>query len=1548
MAAEGNLGSLYFTLGLDDKDFKTKMEAITKKYGGLITEIQKVKSPSLAAANAQNGLADSAGKVATETKRESSALQQLAKDVRSAQNAALQEIATSGRQSQASKDKVATSQRLSQQYRDMRRELNGLPPASEKAEAAATKHAKSQRGLGASMFFSNGEMRSSIRLSGALTNQMGMLFSVYAAERFIRAMVDIRGQFELQQVSLRAILQDAGAADKIFAELQGLAVKSPFQFLDLVSYAKQLSAFSVQAKDLFQTTKTLADISAGLGVDMSRIILAYGQVKSASVLRGQELRQFTEAGIPLVDELAKKFTELTGTVTTTGDVFDKISKREVSFKMVAGVFEEMTSAGGKFYKMQEKQAETLKGKISNLVDAYQISLNKLGASQDDILKSGADLAMRMATNLEPIIKVLSTLIVTWGLYKTAQMAGLAIGFLENISKQIAAVRQLSVAVNLLTKEQLIANAAVRANLYIAIAQALVVAVGLVTGGILAFRKEAKTSQEIVDDLTTSTTRLSNAGKDIDKLVKQYEDLGDEMKSGKSGSESYAEAERKRGVVVNEMIRLVPEAAKREKEYGDIIGINISKVREYSAEQRKNAIAEAQMNISAARSEADRLRAEQKTLNAKIEASKLLSGFTGIKPGIVSMTLGTQPITYKQDANENAKITAEYNKNAERLEVLNASITSSEAIISTIGQAEVETAKILVGWREKYNKSVESLGEKYKITETEAEKTIDEIAKARTADYESDLATYKAMINAKVGIYTQAEKDKQKELVRTDKLAAQYAGATFGKKEEEAANKEKISSAQRQAAIERDMLKISDIATKAEITLADAKLSAMGDGYLKQKKQQEVKFEEEKLRIKKQGEYLLELQNKIDVNRFIKENPNYKKEGKVPPTSKVLNIENQQIIKNMTAAIVAENEAATTKLLKDKLIEYGDYATERLEIERKFNADIKALESERTATNKEQIDSAILQAETDKAKALMSQSFKKLKESPEFALAFEDLGNVSTETLEKLMSELERLKQTAAGTMSLSDFKEYSDVMQNLTDEFTERNPFKALEKSANDLREAQEELKLATRDLQNVQAGGKVATGVKNGVVQYLSLAKAQERVSKATNNVTEETNNGDKALKEITDSYNDLFKNVSSVGDAMGGIAGQIISSIGSIGSFVTTTIDGVKAVSATGAAAISTVEKASVILAIISTAIQVATAIVNIFTAASKKRKEAAEKERQAQLDAYYGILDYNMELREQYDLTQKIGEARLAWIDREKKALIDQAAANKKTQDALLAKLDKHEFSFTDGKKTFLDYEDFDKLYTDLSLMSARGSLSADGQKFYEAVKKAHDEGVALTETQDEFFENIRELYAGTTFSAVSDAIVEGFRNGKRSAVDFADTFESLMQGAVQSALSLQADAGTRKWFEDFAAASESGGVLTKDEQAELKKKWDTLIAQMAATTKEIEDATGVSITSADTESAGLKGEVSNMTEPTASRLTGLLYAILTDSGKRASDLKIIVDAHLGGGINVFDSRVNSQLVELNIKIAESNRVVGNIEKLIGSVITQGSDGKAFRVR
>ena len=214
-----------------------------------------------------------------------------------------------------------------------------------------------------------------------MKNQMMGFAGLYGIERLLKNVIQIGGEFEVQHIALQSILGDVQQANSMFEQMKELAVVSPFNFRQLAAYTKQVAAFGIPYEEMYDTTKRLADMAAGLGVDMGRLILAYGQVRSAAVLRGQELRQFTEAGIPLVQELAKEFTKLNGRAVSTAEVFELISKRAVPFEMVKKIMWDMTNEGGRFFDMQFVLSDTLAGKWSNLRDAWEIMLSEFAKGE---------------------------------------------------------------------------------------------------------------------------------------------------------------------------------------------------------------------------------------------------------------------------------------------------------------------------------------------------------------------------------------------------------------------------------------------------------------------------------------------------------------------------------------------------------------------------------------------------------------------------------------------------------------------------------------------------------------------------------------------------------------------------------------------------------------------------------------------------------------------------------------------------------------------------------------------------------------------------------------------------------------------------------------------------------------------------------------------------------------------------------------------------------------------------------------------------------------
>ncbi len=342
-------------------------------------------------------------------------------------------------------------------------------------------------------------------------------------------------------------------------------------------------------------------------------------------------------------------------------------------------------------------------------------------------------------------------------------------------------------------------------------------------------------------------------------------------------------------------------------------------------------------------------------------------------------------------------------------------------------------------------------------------------------------------------------------------------------------------------------------------------------------------------------------------------------------------EQQEQIARAQESADAAMKDGTDNLYKELLDKYQSYADQRAEIEKRYNTEIAELrqarlqaESAGDAEAVSRIDRSIAEAIKAKGKELATHDFDVLRQSPEYVRAFEDLRDTSTETLNELLSQLEKAKTTASSVLDPQDLREYTTTIREIMEELDSRDPFGALAKRAQELSLAQRDLAAAKRQLDTVTNGGKIFTGLKtegvdaNGkpviVATYLGMAEALKKYTEAKDRHTKASNNFVKAEKEARESVSQLTEAIKGVGEAIGGTAGEIINLIMDVGVFITDTIDGIATVQKVGVEAVSAVEKASIILTIISTAVQLLQKISELGNNKAFKEYEAyAEKVRE-----------------------------------------------------------------------------------------------------------------------------------------------------------------------------------------------------------------------------------------------------------------------------------------------------------------------------------------------
>lgn len=333
--------------------------------------------------------------------------------------------------------------RVLQDQRAVNREVQrGVELEQKRQQEIAQSAAKARNDLAAAFAGANAEAKKMQSIVGDIKSLFLQGGIVFGAQQFFNSIVQTGGEIVQQHVALRSILGDVQKADELFAQTQQLALQSPFKFGELNRDVKQLAAFGVEANDLYDTTKRLADIASGLGVDFGRLGLAFGQVKARSWLDGKELRQFAYAGLPLL----QRITELYNSEGKNGknnytqaDVKKMISARQVSFEDVQKVLWKMTDEGGQFYNMQFVLSETLLGRWNKLIDAWDIMLGKF-AEGKSVVGGTFSFLINRTTDFVLALDKVSNAALAFGAMYALRKGATAIASRVGISSNLAALR----------------------------------------------------------------------------------------------------------------------------------------------------------------------------------------------------------------------------------------------------------------------------------------------------------------------------------------------------------------------------------------------------------------------------------------------------------------------------------------------------------------------------------------------------------------------------------------------------------------------------------------------------------------------------------------------------------------------------------------------------------------------------------------------------------------------------------------------------------------------------------------------------------------------------------------------------------------------------------------------------------------------------------------------------------------------------------------------------------------------------------------------------
>jgi len=1403
--------------------------------------------------------------------------------------------------------------------------------ALEQLRIARMQAAKASDTHNAAMKRTNTTMSSQSRIAGELKNQIANVYSIYTLERFVRGLYTIGGEFQKQRIALTSILGDSMKAETIFNRIKDLAVVSPFQFKELASYAKQLSAYSIPYEELYDTTKRLADISAGVGVDMGRIILAYGQVRSAAFLRGQELRQFTEAGIPLVDELAKRFTVLENRVVSAGEVFDKISRKEVSFDMVKDVLWDLTDEGGKFYNMQEALAESLAGKWSNLQDAWDVMMADIAEGNSGVLSDSLEILTELMKHWKDFAKVIIPIIASFGTYKTMALLASSVNLklIKTFISLTASVRSLKDSIALL-------GLVTKAN-------PLGLLLGALSGIVAlfyAFREETKATTEVITDLNktiSDTNDKMQGNKAVDSLIDRYETLS--KKANKSTEES-----RELGKITKNLANTFKDAVTQTDKYGVAISLSVEKMRKLSQEQKAlykkqfiGTMANAQIQKQSIDSEREKLASiiREGGYRRFDENGKELS-FAKYKPEDItkarnrllelekqSLDLANIIDTARQSYHSMNQINiskplADWEKEANRLagdmDVLKPKEGDSyekymEMLSGNISDLEKKTKAFASGnkYSEKqlasYNKELEVTRTIYKALgglEKSSGNTKDPIAEqweARTDLIDKAVSSYEKWRKI------EGEEAASQRVKGISEFASIFDknGINLDLKDPSRAYKYIQGQLDRSKEKQEDLyISLGVKIDKAGIDNAKKEVDDALKEIEKYVSQTGEKWDLYKKLFNASGNKSLSMNiafgGEVSFKSVVDDLRNQLSKALENTGSKfsvtdVLAMKEDDVKKQFGEGVILklyqsineESKKMRSESLENLLgmiEDYKDYAQKIKDIERNLQKDLADIESQRGQLGEEATDRLIAQRKKKASEDAASTKFEQFKSSEDWAKTFDDLDRLSSATLSRLIKNLEEFKNTTGQSLKVNEFKELVNVLKKLRDESESRNPFKTLSDGIKEYAEATEKLKKAQKELGFIQDGGKVTTGVSE--MSHTETKKTDGGLSyqtKVVDKLTPKLKTLADAEKEVTDAQDKQNEASDKVQVGFGDIvdmANLLIGTLGDLGS----------AFDALGNDSIGDT---------LSTVQEVAGGLLNTAQSGATLFAGISSGNPMAIMQGATGIVS---------GITGIIGSIAKAHDKKLDKAIQrSQLEVKKLSNDYknLQSVIERQLGAVTQSQsKEMIANLQKQQEEVQKQMEAEQGKKDSDASK----IEDYKQQYIELGEQIKYFYEDLASEQFGIDLKGwsdqISEALVNAFANGEDAAKAFDDTVADIMRNVIKEMISLNVIKPAMDKLRDylfgdkgiFMDSSAGGTNLTEQEAAGLmqqlgslrgtisdsKKIWDYL----NAAAKKM----GISLEETSASNTLSKGIQENITEETANILASYINGIRADvSVKRA---------------------------------------------------------------
>lgn len=962
-----------------------------------------------------------------------------------------------------------------------------------------------------------------------ITTAAAGMVTVFSAQQFASKVMQVRGEFQQLEVAFETMLGSADEAKRLMDQLVKTAATTPFDLQGVANGAKQLLAYGIQANDVNDTLIRLGDIAAGLSIPLGDLVYLYGTTMTQGRMFTMDLRQFQSRGIDMTGELAKQFgvaKEKVGELVTAGKVgADAVKQAIVS----------MTSEGGKFAGLMEKQSHTITGQISNIEDAIDTMFDKIGEKNEGVINTGLGAVSYLVEHWETVGKVVLEVAVVYGTYKGALLAVYAAHKAQAILGTVSAFLSLAKSVHSAKDAMLLFNMATKANPI----GLIVSVIASAAAAFYLFSKNTDAAAKAQESL--SKIEEEAAGKAAEEKTK-IDLLVAAAKNDKLSMDERKEAIRKLNDLIPDYNDQLDATTGRYIENKAALDNYLkSLARKYELEGAKEKLAEIGRKKANAQLKKDDAERKQKVASTARNVTYNNAGAFIPTPIVGSKEIGDQ--TRKiNEANKELK---------EALE--------EEKLI--LGRYGVDLQKdAVISSNPKQPKSEKSIQEQKKELQDEL-----------------NALSYKEAAGKKGAALRKRIRDLEaKEKVYSSSYGIKEAksAASDAKRKAEKAKREREMIAEetreRNKAIKEYEKVVLEQQKETELALRQQNIDLKEDGYEKEKEQINLNYDRLIAENEKRRKDMIEALKDNKVNEWLNQNPKATKaqqesyRNSLNLTDKDLNVTQKAQLDEYDAIAESKKLKAQKDLYQKLLGEFQDYEARRTEINADFDKkrkDLEALPAETAGR-----ENAIAELERKRKKSIKSvndEEVSKMRESSAlFIDLFGDAADKSDKEIRKIIAETEGLlsylKNTKTGditpnfgftTEQLNTLKTSPEQIKAITEQLEK---LKQAAKSSNPFKQLAEDLKSLFSKSKDGNGESTEAKLKKLGAF----ASETADLIGGITGKLSEMFDAaGNAGMSDAMDSVSDAMTSVSNIGKgfAQGGLVGGIASAAGEAIGFVT-----------------------------------------------------------------------------------------------------------------------------------------------------------------------------------------------------------------------------------------------------------------------------------------------------------------------------------------------------------------------------------------------------------